>query len=144
MTAIKMNGESRSSVSVEARRILMDCLLNNTDLAIPTVVSEPASTVVFTPDVKPFMPTPMKMTESVSAMWGCIGLFANTICRERYHLPGPETIEVDVYSATLMLSSLALYEVNGHGFADGDLMARAAHLDKGHISETYRSLATNM
>ncbi|KIW95863.1 uncharacterized protein Z519_02927 [Cladophialophora bantiana CBS 173.52] len=143
-SALQANGESHSSVAKEAKRILIDHLIRNVDFAMPAVVSEEASRVIFTPDTEPFMPTPMKMTESVSALWACIGLFANTICRERYNTPKPGSIEVDVYSATLMLFSLMLFQLGGSGFEDGEMTARTAHIDKGMIRETYRGLATNI
>jgi hypothetical protein len=134
--------EPRCSVPDEAKRILIDCLLKNSSLGISSQVSEGASAVVFTPEVKAFMPTPMKMTESVSALWACIGLFASAICQERYNASKPTRIEVDVHSATLMLMSLALFEIDGLG--DGDAARRVEHIDKGRISETYRAMATNM
>ena len=138
----KYQVEPCCSVPDEARRILMDCLLENSSLGIPSQVSEGASAVVFTPNVKAFMPTPMKMTESVSALWACIGLFASAICQERYSASVPRSIEVDVYSATLMLMSLALFEIDGLG--EGEAEQRVAYIDKGRISETYRAMATNM
>jgi hypothetical protein len=140
----KLDGSPHSSVPEEAKRILMDCLIGNTALDMPAIVCESAPIVAFTPDIEPFMPTPMKMTESVSALWGCIGLFASAISKERYKVGKAKSIKVDVYSATLMLFSLVLFEVNGNNFGDGEIAARAAHIDKGNISETYRSMATNM
>jgi hypothetical protein len=133
-----------SSIPPEAKRILMECLLDNKALDMPLEVTERASEVAFTPQINSFMPTPMKMTESVSALRACIGLFATTIVQKRYNASHHMKIEIDLQAATLMLSSLVLFEINGKGIADQEVSARGAHLDKGHISETYRAMATNM
>ena len=140
--AFPHNVQSCGSVPDEAKRILVECLLENPSLGIPSQVSEKASAVVFTPKVNPFMLTPMKMTESVSALWACIGMFASTISQERYNAPKPKSIEVDVHSATLMLMSLALFEIEGCD--QGEAAHRVEYIDKGRISETYRAMATNM
>lgn len=133
-----------SSIPREAKRILLECLLENEALAMPLEVIQRVSEVTFTPHINSFMPTPMEMTESVSAIWACIGLFATTIAQKRYDVPQRLKIEVDVQAATLMLSSLVLFEINGKGIADKEVSARGAHLDKGRIGETYRAMATNM
>lgn len=133
-----------SSIPGEAKRILLECLLGNEALAMPLEVVERASQVTFTPQINSFMPTPMKMTESVSAIWACIGLFATAVAQKRYNMPQHVKIEVDVQAATLMLSSLVLFEIDGKGIADKEVGARGAHLDKGCITETYRAMATNM
>lgn len=134
----------RCSIPREAKRILLECLVGNETLAMPREVVEGALHVTFTPEINSFMPTPMKMTESVSAIWACIGLFAAAIVQRRYYIQPSMKIAVDVQAATLMLSSLVLFEIDGKGIADQDVSARATHLDKGRISETYRALATNM
>ena len=134
----------RSHVSGGAKSILMDCLIRNEALNIPHEIAEGALAVEFTPEIRSFMPTPMKMTESVSALWACIGLFAASIAQKRDHVQQQMAVQVDVQAATLMLASLALIEIGGKGIADADLAARVAHLDKGHIGETYRAMATNM
>ncbi|KAK5064330.1 hypothetical protein LTR84_000163 [Exophiala bonariae] len=133
-----------SPIPLEAKRILMECLLGNKALDMPLEVADRASEVTFTPQINSFMPTPMKMTESVSALWACIGLFATTIVQKRYNNSERMKIEIDAQAATLMLSSLVLFEINGKGIADKEFSARGAHLDKGHISETYRAMATNI
>jgi hypothetical protein len=136
--------QTTASVTIEAARILRECLVNNADLDMPAVVKEQLSLVSFSPETAPYIPTPMKITESCSALWGCIGLFANAISQERYHSAKPEKIEVDVHSASLMLFSLVLIQMGGKGVSDPEVLARTAHLDKGKISEPYRGLATNM
>ncbi|KIW35511.1 uncharacterized protein PV07_02202 [Cladophialophora immunda] len=130
------------SIPKEAKQILVRHLLENPSLDIPSQVSRNVSAVTFTPEAGPFMPTPMKMSESVSALWACIGLFASAISQERYSVPVPKSIQVDVHSATLMLMSLALFEIEGCG--QGEAAQRVEYIDKGRISETYRAMATNI
>ncbi|OAL22848.1 hypothetical protein AYO22_06756 [Fonsecaea multimorphosa] len=125
------------SVPKEAKQILIRHLLENASLGIPSEVSGNVSAVTFTPNVSPFMPTPMKMTESVSALWACIGLFATAISQGRYGVPMPKSIEVNVYSATLMLMSLALFEIERCD--QGEAAQRVKYIDKGRISETYKT-----
>lgn len=138
----KRSADRPCSVPDEAMTILMDHLLHNPSLAIPSKVSEDAPSVVFGPSVEPFMLTPMKMTESVSALWACVGLFGSAVCQDRYKAPKPKRIEVDVHAATLMLMSLSLFEIQG--LEKCEAMQRVAYVDKGQISEQYRALATNM
>ena len=133
-----------SSIPAAAHKILTAFLTKNANLQMPAAVTEYASSVSFTPDVSSFLPTPMKMSESASAMWACIGLFASAICRERYNAVEPKRIVVDVYSATLMLCSVFLFQVNGKIFTESQVAPRAIHLDTGRNRETYRSVVSNM
>jgi hypothetical protein len=133
-----------ASVTKEAARILRECLVNNAALDMPASVKEQLSLVSFSPETAPYIPTPMKITESCSALWGCIGLFASAISQERYQIAKPEKIDVDVHSASLMLFSLVLFQLEGKGVGDPEVLERVAYLDKGKLSETYRGLATNM
>jgi hypothetical protein len=133
----------RSSIPSDAKIILM-ALTQNANLEMPASVTDYASSVTFTPDADSFLPTPLKMSESASAMWACIGLFANAICQERYNAGEPKRIVVDVYSATLMLCSVFLFQINGKNFVESQVAPRAVHLDKGRNRETYRSAVSNM
>jgi hypothetical protein len=134
---------ARPSIPSEAQRILT-MLTKNPGLEMPLSVTGYASSVTFEPNVSPFLPTPMKMSESASALWACIGLFASAISRERYGSGEPKRIEVDVYSATLMLCSVFLFQVDGKVFTESPAVARAIHLDKGSNRETYRNVVSNM
>lgn len=136
--------DSRSSIPLDAKKILTTFLTKNASLEMPAAVTDYASSVTFTPDVSSFLPTPMKMSESASAMWACIGLFASAICRERYGAGEPEKIVVDVYSATLMLCSVFLFQVNGKIFVESQVAPRAVHLDRGRNRETWRNVVSNM
>lgn len=137
-------GDSMPLIPSDAKRILTTLLTENASLEMPAAVTKYASSVIFTPEVSPFLPTPMKMSESASALWACIGLFAGVICRERYDVGEPKKIVVDVYSATLMLCSVFLFQIDGKPFIESQLAPRAVYLDRGHNRETYRSVVSNM
>jgi hypothetical protein len=137
------SNDSPFSIPSEATKILT-FLTKNAHLGMPEAVTQYTSSVVFTPDVSSFLPTPMKMSESVSALWACVGLFASAICRERHNTGEPKTIKVDIYSATLMLCSVFLFQVNGKVFTESPAVARAVHLDRGRNRETYRNVVSNM
>lgn len=136
--------ESSTSISSAAARILTTLLTKEKSLGMPPAIAEQASSVVYTPDVNTFLPTPMQMSESAAAMWACIGLFASNICQERYRIKAPEKIIVDVYSATLMLCSVFLFQVDGRAFVESKAAPRAVYLDRGRNRETYRNAASNM
>jgi hypothetical protein len=140
--SIEDSTAGRALVSTGAVRILKDYLLEARGLKIPSIVKAGFANIVFSPAVEPFMPTPMRMTESVSALWALIGLFSSAICQQRYGSSKPAKIEVDVHSATLMLMSLALFRIEG--VSHEEMAKRVEYLDKGRISETYRAMATNM
>jgi hypothetical protein len=110
---------------------------------MPTEVIKEGPLVSFTPKCAPYMPTPMKLTESSSALWGCIGLFRSAISQARYKTPPLKKIEVDVH-ATLMIFSLVLIQFDGKGVGDPEVLERSAYLGKGGILERYRGLVTNM
>ncbi|KAK4500670.1 hypothetical protein PRZ48_008859 [Zasmidium cellare] len=135
---------SPTSIPSQARQILTNSIINNESLNIPKAVKDLTSNVVFAPEVEPFLPTSLKMSESASALWATIGLFANAICKERYSTEEPKKITVDVYSATLMLASVFLFEVDGKHFIESKAVPRAIHLDKGTMRETYRNVISNV
>jgi hypothetical protein len=135
---------STASVTKESARILRECLVNNADLDMPVLIKELLPLVSFSPETAPYIPTPMKITESCSALWGCIGLFATAIAQERYNIAKPRKLDVDVHSASLMLFSLVLIQLEGKGVGDPEVLQRSAYLDKGNVMERYRGLATNM
>lgn len=143
MSKMSATASSLSSIPLDAAAILK-LLIDDHKLKMPAAVTRYVSSVTFTPEVDPILPTPLKMSESASAMWACLGLFASAICRQRYNSPEPRTIEVDVYAATLMLCSVFLFQSRGKPFAESQLMPRAIHLDKWNNREIYRNLVSNM
>ena len=131
-------------IGSKARDIMIASLVEKSSLSMPAAVKDLAATVSFTPDAKSFLPTPLRMSEASSALWACIGLFAHVICQDRYEVDKPKRIVVDVYSATLMLCSVFLFEINGKPFLASDTARKAMYLDRGQMRETYRANISNM
>lgn len=73
------------SVKHEAWRILMDVILKDDGLKIPPAFFDAAVKVSFTSgDDHPFLPSPCKMTESASALYGLIAAGSSVVSAARY------------------------------------------------------------
>ncbi|KAL4994882.1 CoA-transferase family III domain-containing protein [Aspergillus recurvatus] len=100
------------SIQAEAARVLEEHLLNNKALDIPDSFKEAAKKVKFIGDSAPFIPTPLKITESSSALNAFVGIIASAVSRNRYgHDYQGITINTDV--ASLFLMSIILPTVAG-------------------------------
>lgn len=79
-----MNMDSYS-VQQESERFLHERLLNDKTLLLPSSFSEAAKKIKFVgQDPKPFIPTPCKITESVSALSGLVAAAASAVASDRY------------------------------------------------------------
>lgn len=86
-----------SSVQEEAKSILFDRLINDSQLSLPPAFGIAAAKVTFVgDDPKPFIPTPCKITESASALSALVASAASAIASDRYGL-APQAIEVNTY-----------------------------------------------
>ncbi|KAF7534413.1 hypothetical protein G7Z17_g13367 [Cylindrodendrum hubeiense] len=104
------------SVQQESQRFLHERLLNDKQLSLPPSFSEAAKKIKFVgQDPKPFIPTPCKITESVSALSGLVAAAASAIASDRYGIDFQDA-EVDTDLATLFLESVMLPTVNGKSF----------------------------
>lgn len=136
--------QSSTSVAIEARRILDAELLNNKSLGIPQTIVDRLPSTTFSPaDVLPVIPTPCKISESASALWALLGLFAAQIFEDRYGADRQD-VHVDVLQTTLFPFSAFLFEVEGKGIWDPSLTERCDHMDLGRFIEPYRALVTNV
>ncbi|KAL4983185.1 CoA-transferase family III domain-containing protein [Aspergillus falconensis] len=100
------------SIQAEAARVLEEHLLNNKALDITASFREAAKKVKFIGDSAPFIPTPLKITESSSALNAFVGIIASAVSKDRYGLDYQEiTINTDV--ASLFLMSIILPAVAG-------------------------------
>ncbi|KAH6999841.1 CAIB/BAIF family protein [Ilyonectria destructans] len=110
-----MNMDSYS-VQQESERFLHERLLNDKTLLLPSSFSEAAKKIKFVgQDPKPFIPTPCKITESVSALSGLVAAGASAVASDRYGIDFQDA-EVDTDLATLFLESILLPTVNGKPF----------------------------
>jgi hypothetical protein len=72
------------NVQHEARNILLERLISDNRLLLSPSVLEACQKVTFVGDSNPFVPTPCKITESVSAISGLVGALASVVAKERY------------------------------------------------------------
>jgi hypothetical protein len=101
----------------ETSRILQDVLIGSPALNILPSIKEAARKVKFTGggDGQPFLPTPMKMTESSSALNALVAASASAVATDRYGID-LQDIEVNTDLATLFLESVLLPTINGKPF----------------------------
>jgi hypothetical protein len=104
-------------LKVESSRVLRDVLVADPALNILPSIKEAAKKVKFTGggDGHPFLPTPMKMTESSSALNALVAASASTVAADRYGIDFQD-IEVNTDLATLFLESVLLPTINGTPF----------------------------
>lgn len=136
--------QSHYTVQAEAERVFRDILLKDTRLALPQRVVELASSTHFdsTAISQPFIPCPLKFSESSSALWALASTYANAICKERFQLDQSVTINSD--AASLFLTSTALVRVDGKTLQDQELAKRYMRYDLGQMATPWRRLSTNI
>ncbi|KAG8412238.1 hypothetical protein J3458_014427 [Metarhizium acridum] len=113
------------SVQRESQRILEEQLLKNED-------------------PKPFIPTPCKITESVSALAALVAAAGSAVGADRYGI-GYQNAKVDTDLATLFIESIILPTMNGKPAMENDCVL--AELKKGDLYEMTKPIhqqATNV
>lgn len=133
------------TIQTESERIFRDVLLKDAALELPPLVKELATKTTFDGSsiAQPFLPCPLKMVETSTALWALVSTFANAISRERFGTEQAVTINSD--AASLFLMSSALCRVNGQTLQDPDLAKRYMKYDLGQMFMTpWRRLSTNI
>ncbi|KAF5228895.1 hypothetical protein FANTH_14385 [Fusarium anthophilum] len=135
---------SQPTLQEELARVFHEVLLNDARLALPAKVYELAERTVFDSLTipTPYIPVPLKVTESSAALWALAATCANAIVRERYGIEQSATVNTDL--ASLFLVSGLVARVDGKLLADADLVARYSAYDLGHIFEKWRFNCTNV
>ncbi|KAI1152033.1 CoA-transferase family III domain-containing protein [Nemania diffusa] len=134
------------TIQGEAARIFREVLLADTRLEIPDEVREAAERTSFDPSAlsKPFLPAPVKCTESSAALWALLGTFGNAIASQRYGL-APQSCVVSSDVASLFLFSFLLLRVGGRPVSDPAVAARYAVYDlAAQMATPWRRLVTNV
>jgi hypothetical protein len=130
----------------EVTRIFHQVLLLDQRLGLPQKVVDLASSTTFdgatTTIASPFIPAPLKFTESSAALWALAATFGNAIVKERFGIEQQVVVNTDV--ASLFLASSALCRVDGKSILDPGLSARYIKYDLGHMSQLWRRLCTNV
>ncbi|TVY38464.1 Succinate--hydroxymethylglutarate CoA-transferase [Lachnellula subtilissima] len=113
------------NVQNESARILLENIMGDDRLGWTPEVKEACRNVKFIGDSKPFIPTPLKITESASSLSGLLGALAAAVAEERYGVKQDVTVNTD--KATLFLMGILLPTIDGESFvkskAIGDALA---------------------
>ncbi|SPO03653.1 uncharacterized protein DNG_06336 [Cephalotrichum gorgonifer] len=133
------------SIRAEATRILEEVLLPDTHLGFPSSFTEAAKKVKFVgDDDKPFVLTPLKITESCASLTALVATAANVAAAERYGI-GYQDVEVNTDVATLFLESVLLPTVGGKPFMVHPQLAKElAKMDIYQVGKPIRRYATNV
>ncbi|KAL4899464.1 hypothetical protein BDW74DRAFT_189075 [Aspergillus multicolor] len=102
------------SVQAEAARVLEEHLLNNAAIGVSDSFKEAAKKVKFVGDSSPFIPTPLKITESSSALNAYVAAIASAISKNRYGIDYQDIV-VNTDVASLFLMSIILPTVGARG-----------------------------
>ncbi|KAJ5895492.1 hypothetical protein N7495_007183 [Penicillium taxi] len=119
------------SVQDESARVL-DTLFSDPKIDFPESFKKAAKKVKFVGHRDPFIPTPLKITESSSALSAYTAAVASAISADRYGLE-LQDIEVNTDVATLFLMSLVLATINGKPALENPKIR--AEIAKGDVHE---------
>ncbi|KAJ9144577.1 Formyl-CoA transferase [Pleurostoma richardsiae] len=136
---------SNYSVFAEASRILNNVLIPDARLGFPDSFIEAAKKVKFVgDDHKPFVLTPLKITESSASLTALVATAANVAAAERYGI-GYQDVQVNIDAATLFLESVLLPTIGGKPFLLNPKMAEElAQMDIHHSAKPIRRYATGV
>ncbi|ETS85087.1 hypothetical protein PFICI_03112 [Pestalotiopsis fici W106-1] len=133
------------SIFDESSRILNEVLLQDTGLCFPASFSEAAKKVKFVGgDHKPWILTPLKITESSASLTALMATAANVVAAERYGIEYQD-VTVNLDAATLFLESVLLPSIGGKSFLENPQMAQElAKMDVHQSARPIRRWATNV
>lgn len=133
------------TIQKEASRILHSILLADSRLQIPESVKAAAARTSFDPSAlsAPFLPAPVKCTESSTALWALLATFGNAIAAERYNLPDQKVV-INSDVASIFLFSFLLLQVGGKPISDLEVRKRYSIYDTTSQFTHWRRLVTNV
>lgn len=136
---------SKYSIFTEADRILKQVLLRDPQLQFPASFHEAAKKVkFFGEDDQPFVLTPLKITESSTALNALVATAASAVAADRYGI-GYQDIEVNTDAATLFLESVLLPTIGGTLFFKNEQMIpELRKMDLNNMSKPIRRLTSNI
>ncbi|KAI1482980.1 CoA-transferase family III [Daldinia eschscholtzii] len=137
--------EESYTIQKEASRILHSVLLTDPRLQIPRSVQDAAKRTSFDTSAlsSPFLPAPIKCTESSAALWALLATFGNAVAAERYGLTDQRVI-VNSDVASAFLFSFWLLKVGGKPVSDPELVKRYSIYDTTRQFTFWRRLVTNV
>ncbi|KAI8952587.1 CoA-transferase family III domain-containing protein [Xylaria longipes] len=132
------------TIQNEAARIFRSLLLTDSRLGISDEVRDAAKRTSFDTSAlsKPFLPAPVKCTESSAALWALLGTFGNAIAQRRYGIEQSCVVSSDV--ASLFLFSFLLLRIGGRPVSDPAVAARYSVYDLTAQMMPWRRLVTNV
>ncbi|KAL7623543.1 hypothetical protein AAE478_007226 [Parahypoxylon ruwenzoriense] len=138
-------GAGAYTIQAEAARILRSILLADPRLQVPPSVVAAASHTRFDASALsvPFLPAPIKCSESSAALWGLLAAFGNAIASSRYNIP-LQSVVVNSDVASLFLFSFLLLRVGERPLSDPDLVKRYSVNDTTAQMVPWRRLVTNV
>ncbi|XEV00965.1 hypothetical protein FSHL1_006252 [Fusarium sambucinum] len=136
---------SNYSIITESSRILNEVLLRDPKLGLPDSFIKAAEKLKFVnEDDQPFVLTPLKITESSTALTALVATAANVAASERYDIDYQE-VEINTDLATLFLESVLLPTIGGKSFVQNpSMLAEFAKMDVHQMSKPIRRFATNV
>ncbi|KAI2605673.1 CoA-transferase family III [Hypoxylon fragiforme] len=137
--------DNHYTIQKEASRIFHSVLLKDARLQIPSAVKDAAERTSFDNSAltTPFLPAPVKCTESSTALWALLATFGNTIASERYGLVEQKVV-VNSDVASIFLFSFLLLRVGGKPISDPELVKRYSIYDTTRQFTHWRRLVTNV
>ncbi|KAI1098759.1 CoA-transferase family III [Jackrogersella minutella] len=137
--------EDTYTIQKEALRILRSILLPDRRLQVPYSVKAAAWRTSFDSAAlsSPFLPAPIKCSESSAALWALLATFGNTIAAERYGLTDQKVV-VNSDIASIFLISFWLMRVGGKPVSDPELVKRYSIYDTTRQFTFWRRLVTNV
>ncbi|KAH7003081.1 formyl-CoA transferase [Fusarium venenatum] len=136
---------SNYSIITESSRILNEVLLRDPKLGLPDSFIKAAEKLKFVNENdQPFVLTPLKITESSTALTALVATAANVAAAERYGIDYQE-VEINTDLATLFLESVLLPTIGGKSFVQNpSMLAEFAKMDIHQMSKPIRRFATNV
>jgi hypothetical protein len=133
------------NINDESSRIFRDVLVADPALDLLPSIKNAAQHVTFIGgDGRPFLPTPLKMTESSAVLNALVAASASAAAAERYGIDRQD-IEINTDVATLFLESVALPTINGEPFnSDPQLQKELAKMDLHDQTSPIRRYATGI
>ncbi|KAF4334674.1 acyl transferase carnitine dehydratase [Fusarium beomiforme] len=133
------------SIFTESSRILNEVLLLDPKLQLPDSFIKAAEKLKFVgEDEKPFVLTPLKITESSAALNALVATAANVAAAERYGIDYQD-VKVNIDLATLFLEAVLLPTIGGKSFIQHEKMVKElAKMDIYQMAKPIRGKATNV
>ncbi|EFW99724.1 caib baif family enzyme [Grosmannia clavigera kw1407] len=130
------------TIQSESRQLL-ERLLNDPKLSVPNEVKEAAERVEFSGYANPWLPVPVKFSESISAISAFVGASAAAVAKDRYGIE--QDIRVNTDHASVLLFGFFLPHIAGESImtASKAILENLAEVDKNNLFKPIHRASTN-